>query len=100
MGQNIQNEISLERSIFAYVVAYQFNNLRWKLNGPGKGYASLQMERKRPKQSSSKGSFAFGPERYRTFRPKGPRLLKWFVMYLEHWAENEMTNTWISYMKK
>ena len=35
-------------------------------------YASFQMERKRPKQSS-KGSFAFGPEKYRTFREKCPR---------------------------
>ena len=26
-GQNIQNEVSLERSIFADVVAYQFINL-------------------------------------------------------------------------
>ena len=32
-GQNIQNEISLERSIFADVVAYQYINLNWKLNG-------------------------------------------------------------------
>ena len=31
-GQNIQNEISLERSIFADVVAYQLLNLTWKLN--------------------------------------------------------------------
>ena len=30
--QNIQNEVLLERSIFANVVAYQFMNLNWKLN--------------------------------------------------------------------
>ena len=33
IGQNIQNEVSLERSIFADVVAYLFINLNWKLNG-------------------------------------------------------------------
>ena len=32
IGQNIQNEVSLERSIFADFVAYQFINLNWKLN--------------------------------------------------------------------
>ena len=33
VGQNIQNEVSLERSIFAAdVVAYQFINFNWKLN--------------------------------------------------------------------
>ena len=36
IGQNIQNEISLERSIFADVVAYQFINLNGKLNGSRK----------------------------------------------------------------
>ena len=30
ISQNIQNEVSLE--IFADVVAYQFINLKWKLN--------------------------------------------------------------------
>ena len=34
VGQNIQNELSLERHIFAaHVVAYQFINFNWKLNG-------------------------------------------------------------------
>ena len=65
----------------------------------GGRYASFQMEQKRPKQSS-KGSFAFGPKSYWTFREKGPRLLKWFVMYLENWAEDEMVNIWMSYMKQ
>ena len=32
IGQNIQNEVSLERYIFADVVDYQFTNLNWKLN--------------------------------------------------------------------
>ena len=32
-GQNIQNEVSLKRSIFVDVVAYQFVNFNWKLNG-------------------------------------------------------------------
>ena len=36
IGQNIQIEISLERSIFADVVAYQFINLNGKLNGSRK----------------------------------------------------------------
>ena len=36
ISQNIQNEVSLERSIFADVVAYQFINLNWKLNGSRK----------------------------------------------------------------
>ena len=36
IGQNIQNEVSLERSIFANVVAYQFINLNEKLNGSRK----------------------------------------------------------------
>ena len=36
ISQNIQNEISLERSIFADVVAYQFINLNRKLNGSRK----------------------------------------------------------------
>ena len=35
ISQNIQNEVSLERSIFADVVAYQFINLNRKLNGSG-----------------------------------------------------------------
>ena len=35
IGQNIQNEVALERYIFADVVAYQFVNLNWKLNGSG-----------------------------------------------------------------
>ena len=35
-GQNIQNEISLERSIFADVVVYQLINCNWKLNGSRK----------------------------------------------------------------
>ena len=35
IGQNIQNEVSLERHIFADAVAYQFINLNWKLNSPG-----------------------------------------------------------------
>ena len=33
IAQNIQNEVLLERYIFADVVAYQFINLKWKLNG-------------------------------------------------------------------
>ena len=33
IGQNIQKEVSLERYIFADVVAYQFIKLNWKLNG-------------------------------------------------------------------
>ena len=34
VGQNIQNELSLERHIFAaHVVGYQFINFNWKLNG-------------------------------------------------------------------
>ena len=36
ISQNIQNEVSLERSIFADVVAFQFINLNRKLNGSGK----------------------------------------------------------------
>ena len=36
IGQTIQNEISLERSIFADVVAYQFINWNWEQNGCGK----------------------------------------------------------------
>ena len=36
ISQNIQNEVSLERSIFADVVAYQFINLNGKLNGSRK----------------------------------------------------------------
>ena len=36
IGQNIQNEISLERSIFADVVIYQLINFNWKLNGSRK----------------------------------------------------------------
>ena len=36
ISQNIQNEVSLERSIFADVVAYQFINLNRKINGSGK----------------------------------------------------------------
>ena len=36
ISQNIQNEVSLERSIFADVVAYQFINLNRKLNGSRK----------------------------------------------------------------
>ena len=36
IGQNIQNGVSLERSIFADVVAYQFVNFNWKLNGSTK----------------------------------------------------------------
>ena len=35
IGQNIQNEVSLERYIFADAVAYQFINLNSKLNSPG-----------------------------------------------------------------
>ena len=31
--QNIQNDVSLERSIFADAVTYQFINFNWKLNG-------------------------------------------------------------------
>ena len=34
ISRNTQNEVSLE--IFADVVAYQFINLNWKLNGFGK----------------------------------------------------------------
>lgn len=33
IGQNIRNDASLERSIFAKVVAYQFINFKWKPNG-------------------------------------------------------------------
>ena len=33
IGQNIQNDASLERSVFAKVVAYQFINFKWKPNG-------------------------------------------------------------------
>ena len=36
IGQNIQNEVSLERSIFADVVANQFINLNGKLIGSRK----------------------------------------------------------------
>ena len=36
IGQNIHNEVSLERSIFADVVAYQFINLNGKVNGSRK----------------------------------------------------------------
>ena len=36
IGQNIQNEASLERYIFADFVAYHFINLNWKLNSPGR----------------------------------------------------------------
>ena len=36
ISQNIQNEVSLERSIFADVVAYQFINLNRKLSGSRK----------------------------------------------------------------
>ena len=36
ISQNIQNEVSLERSIFAEVVAFQFINLNRKLNGSRK----------------------------------------------------------------
>ena len=36
ISQNIQNEVSLERSIFPDVVAYQFINLNRKLNGSRK----------------------------------------------------------------
>ena len=36
ISQNIQNEVSLERSIFADVVAFQFINLNRKLNGSRK----------------------------------------------------------------
>ena len=36
ISQNIQNEVSLERSIFADVVVYQFINLNRKLNGSRK----------------------------------------------------------------
>ena len=36
ISQNIQNEVWLERSIFADVIAYQFINLNWKLNGSRK----------------------------------------------------------------
>ena len=36
ISQNIQNEVSLERSIFADVVAFQFINLNPKLNGSRK----------------------------------------------------------------
>ena len=46
ISQNIQNEISLET--FADVVAYQFINLNWKLNGSRKenmhDHASFHME--------------------------------------------------------
>ena len=36
IAQNIQNEVLLERYIFADVVAYQFINLNGKLNGSRK----------------------------------------------------------------
>ena len=36
IGQNIQNEVSLERSIFVDVVANHFINLNVKLNGSRK----------------------------------------------------------------
>ena len=36
ISQNIQNEVPLERSPFADVVAYQFINLNRKINGSGK----------------------------------------------------------------
>ena len=46
ISQNFQNEVSLE--IFADVVAYQFINLKWKLNGSKKenmhDYASFHMQ--------------------------------------------------------
>ena len=35
IGQNIQNKVSLERSIFTDIIAHQFN-LNWKLNGSRK----------------------------------------------------------------
>ena len=35
IGQNIQNKVSLERSIFTDIAAYQFN-LNWKVNGSRK----------------------------------------------------------------
>ena len=44
ISQNIQNEVSLERSIFADVVAYQFINLNWKLNGSRKEDRSIWNE--------------------------------------------------------
>ena len=36
ISQNIQNQVSLERSIFADAVAFQFINLNRKLNGSRK----------------------------------------------------------------
>ena len=36
IGQDIQNEVSLERCICADVVAYQFINLNWEQNGSRK----------------------------------------------------------------
>ena len=41
VGQNIQNELSLERYIFAAdVVAYQLINFNWKLNGSREEFIS------------------------------------------------------------
>ena len=36
ISQNIPNEVWLERPIFADVIAFQFINLNWKLNGSRK----------------------------------------------------------------
>ena len=36
IGQNIQNEVSVERSIFTDVVAYQLISLNWTLTGSKK----------------------------------------------------------------
>ena len=49
IGQNIQNEVSQERSIFADVLDYQFK-LKAKWFQEGK-YASFDMEEKRLKKS-------------------------------------------------
>ena len=48
IGQNIENEVSVERFIFADVVAYQLISLNSKWVQEGE-YASFHMERKRPK---------------------------------------------------
>ena len=51
IGQTIQNEVSLERSIFVDVVAYQFIN-KLKVKGVQEGkYASFHKEQKRLTQS-------------------------------------------------
>ena len=37
IGQNIQNEVSVESSIFTHIVAYQLISLKGTINGSTKG---------------------------------------------------------------